>query len=95
MEEDGKKREREKGMVPVARGAILLGAYLVDVKISAPQPSLKGETPLLCSRIVTSKQLQTLAQGLPLMKERPHPRVRLSQGCLVRWLSGGRDGGGN
>lgn len=42
--EDGKKmgKSEKKRMVPVARGAILLGAYLVDVKISAPNPALRG-----------------------------------------------------
>ena len=44
--EDGKKA-RKRRMVPVARGAILLGAYLVDVKISAPNPALREGLPAL------------------------------------------------
>lgn len=77
--EDGKKRKK-RGMVPVAREGILLGAYLVGVKISTPNPALReGLAALLqdCGQETTpdvssglaSDEGAALPQGAPFSRQ--------------------------
>lgn len=80
--EDGKKQK--KRMVPVAREGILLGAYLVDVKISTPIPALReGLAALLqdCGQQTTPDVSSGLAsdEGAASPQGAPFPR----QPCRV------------
>lgn len=74
------EKSKKKRMVPVARGGILLGAYLVDVKISAPNPALReGLAALLqdCDQQTTPDVSSGLAsdegaaspQGVPFSRQ--------------------------
>lgn len=83
--EYGKKAKRKR-MVPVARGGILLGACLVDVKISTPNPALReGLAALLqdCGQQTTPDVSSGLAsdEGVASPQDVPFSRH------FVGWLS--------
>lgn len=74
------EKAKKRGMVPVAREGILLGAYLVGVKISTPNPALReGLAALLqdCGQETTpdvssglaSDEGAALPQGAPFSRQ--------------------------
>lgn len=80
MERRWEKAKKKRGMVPVAREGILLGAYLVGVKISTPNPALReGLAALLqdCGQETTpdvssglaSDEGAALPQGAPFSRQ--------------------------